>query len=677
MKLKNIFVIIIFCFSIYAFSQPVAKDVSQISSEEEFRRGVLAYYRGAFNEAVLQFEKALSFAPSDNRVLEWLGKAYYRSGLESSALKQWEYASANGYGGLLLKNRIEIVKERRIANASFDKKERYVEAGSFIGNDNGTLRFSQPISLLPNIDGTTWVVAYGSNELLKKDVNGTIISRIRGPLNGFDRPLDIVEDENKNLIISEFASDRISMLNKDGKYIKSFGKKGSKNGQLLGPQYIAIEKKSGRIYVTDFGNARVVVFDKEGKALFTFGQSNQYFTGLKAPTGIAALNSLIYVADAVLGTVYVFDTAGNYMDSLVRERTLQKPEAMKIWNNYLILADGNRVLSVDTSSGVVSEIANIGNAPANITCAMGDANGNLLVTDIVSNEVYVLSKMSELVGGFFVNVERVIAENFPNVIVDFRVENHKRQPIVGLKAQNFLVTEKNVPVAEKKLSGVAYANDSCDITIIVDRLSETKQYEKEIEIAISEISKSMNGKGRFSVISAGTIPVLEGKGNPKSFENFSASVMQNSYGQTSAVDLALRLAGNDLIVGEAKRAIVYLSSGEISSNAFDKYTYADTAAWLNNNGIVFMTVNLSQKTRPGAIAYLTRQTLGGEYYVYRPEGLLSLVDDVCNLPNGLYRITYKSNLPTDFGRAFLPVELEVYLHNRSGRDESGYFAPLQ
>jgi hypothetical protein len=40
-------------------------------------------------------------------------------------------------------------------------------------------------------------------------------------------------------------------------------------------------------------------------------------------------------------------------------------------------------------------------------------------------------------------------------------------------------------------------------------------------------------------------------------------------------------------------------------------------------------------------------------------------------------MSYTSALPTDFGRAFLPVEVEAYLMNRSGRDETGYFAPLQ
>ncbi len=39
-------------------SSPTAADRG--NAEQEFRRGVQAWYRGAFNDAVIQFEKALS-----------------------------------------------------------------------------------------------------------------------------------------------------------------------------------------------------------------------------------------------------------------------------------------------------------------------------------------------------------------------------------------------------------------------------------------------------------------------------------------------------------------------------------------------------------------------------------------------------------------------------------------
>ena len=90
-------------------------------ASEEFRRGVQAYYKGAFSESIMQFEKALAYLPNDNLILEWLGKSYYKAGLEGSALSYWKTVSSNGYGGILLENKIEIVRERRVTGDSKDK----------------------------------------------------------------------------------------------------------------------------------------------------------------------------------------------------------------------------------------------------------------------------------------------------------------------------------------------------------------------------------------------------------------------------------------------------------------------------------------------------------------------------------------------------------------------------
>ncbi len=667
---------VFFLLIFFVFAQVNVHNANQIKADEEFRRGVQAYYRGSFNEAILEFEKAVSLIPENNVYLDWLGKAYYRSGLESTALQEWNYASQAGYGGLLLQKRIEIVKERRVAQNFFDKKTRYVESGSYAGSEGKTLRFSQPMSILSEANGTIWVCAYGSNELIQIDVNGNIINRQRGPLNGFDRPMDIIRNSDGSFLVTEYAGDRISVLDSNGKYKKSFGSKGSGIGNVLGPQYMALDE-SGRLYVTDFGNARVSVFDTNGNGLFTFGRSKSNFSGFKAPTGIIIIDGLIYVADAVTGAIYTFDASGNYIRCLVKEKSLNKPEALKYWNGSIICADSNKVLAIDVSSGAISEIAKLGNAPVNIVCASSDVNGNLIVSDLKNNDVYVLTKMDQLVGGLFVQIERVIADSFPNIIMDVRVENTNRQPIVGLKAKNFLVTEKLQLVTDQKLTGASYVNNICDITIIVDRLTEAKKYTKELETCVREIAQGMNDKGTLSIVTCGELPVAELKGNPKSFLRFEASMLKNQYAKKTPVDLAIRLAGNALINAESKRAVVFVTTGETSIDSFSHYSYSETASWLNNNGIAFMSVLLNQSKKNEEIDYLTKQTPGNQYYVYRNEGLKCIASDLCALPNGHYRLSFVSKQEKNFGLSYLPVEVEVYLQNRSGRDESGYFAPLE
>ena len=54
-----------------------------------------------------------------------------------------------------------------------------------------------------------------------------------------------------------------------------------------------------------------------------------------------------------------------------------------------------------------------------------------------------------------------------------------------------------------------------------------------------------------------------------------------------------------------------------------------------------------------------------------------VVKDIIELPQGIYQLSFTSAMSTNFGANYLPLEAEVYLLNRSGRDETGYFAPLQ
>ena len=291
---------------------------------QEFRRGVQAFYKGAFNDAIVQFEKALAYLPNDNLILEWLGKAYYKAGMEGTALSYWQTVSDNGYGGLLLENKIEIVKDRRVTGDSEDKLMRLSESGSFEGNVNGVMIFLGPLSVLPNYDGSFWVTAYASNELLRISLNGKVLDRITGPLVGFDRPMDIIRLTDGNLLVSESAGDRLAVLTDKGKFIKYIGSKGRGLGNMVGPQYLA-QDSLGRIYVTDFGNRRVDVFDAEGNGLYFFGQKSGAFKGLKCPTGIAVIGDSVFVADEDAGNIYEFDRAGNYIRELVEKNTFSKP----------------------------------------------------------------------------------------------------------------------------------------------------------------------------------------------------------------------------------------------------------------------------------------------------------------------------------------------------------------
>ena len=685
---KNKKIVIAFVFSAFSFFSVFSQTTSaglysgnvrtaeEGFAAQEFRRGVQSYYRGTFNDAVMQFEKALGYMPNDSLILEWLGKSYYHSGMEGTAVKSWSKAVQNGYGGLLLKNKIEIVQDRRTGAFRSDFNARYTEAGAFSGSYGEGMVFSGPVSVLPENDGTVWVLAYGSNELVKLNINGTVVSRVTGPMNGFDRPMDLIRLEDGTMLVTESAGNRLCVLDKKGKFIKYIGKKGRAVGNLVGPQYAAQDSRQN-IYVSDYGNRRIAVFDRDGKGLFCFGAARDDFAGLKGPTGIAVAGENVYVADNIFGGIYEFDLAGNFQRILVPEKTFQHPESIRVWNEYLVVCDSNRVFSVDSGSGSVFENISAGNAPARLTCAVPDVNGNVVVSDVISNEVYVMSKMQELVGGLFVQIEKVNASKFPEVFVDVRVENRYRSAVVGLGENNFYITEQKRPVNKLKYLGSSSYSQFSDITLLIDRSRRSSEFGEQINAAVREIAASMKNRGTLKIVSASKIPALEYSGKPSGALKFDVAALKNPVSDEIPLDLALRLAANDLVNAEHKRAVVIISAGKVSLNAFEKYSLSETAAFLNNNHISVASVLLTQNACDEELDYIVSNTPGKEYYIFRPEGLSGIVGDLVDIPSGLYTFSYTSVLSTNFGEKYLPVEVEAYLLNRSGRDECGYFAPLQ
>lgn len=685
---KNKKIVIAFVFSAFSFFSVFSQTSSaglysgnvrtaeEGFAAQEFRRGVQSYYRGTFNDAVMQFEKALGYMPNDSLILEWLGKSYYHSGMEGTAVKSWSKAVQNGYGGLLLKNKIEIVQDRRTGAFRSDFNARYTEAGAFSGSYGEGMVFSGPVSVLPENDGTVWVLAYGSNELVKLNINGTVVSRVTGPMNGFDRPMDLIRLEDGTMLVTESAGNRLCVLDKKGKFIKYIGKKGRAVGNLVGPQYAAQDSRQN-IYVSDYGNRRIAVFDRDGKGLFCFGAARDDFAGLKGPTGIAVAGENVYVADNIFGGIYEFDLAGNFQRVLVPEKTFQHPESIRVWNEYLVVCDSNRVFSVDSGSGSVFENISAGNAPARLTCAVPDVNGNVVVSDVISNEVYVMSKMQELVGGLFVQIEKVNASKFPEVFVDVRVENRYRSAVVGLGENNFYITEQKRPVNKLKYLGSSSYSQFSDITLLIDRSRRSSEFGEQINAAVREIAASMKNRGTLKIVSASKIPALEYSGKPSGALKFDVAALKNPVSDEIPLDLALRLAANDLVNAEHKRAVVIISAGKVSLNAFEKYSLSETAAFLNNNHISVASVLLTQNACDEELDYIVSNTPGKEYYIFRPEGLSGIVGDLVDIPSGLYTFSYTSVLSTNFGEKYLPVEVEAYLLNRSGRDECGYFAPLQ
>jgi hypothetical protein len=176
-------------------------------------------------------------------------------------------------------------------------------------------------------------------------------------------------------------------------------------------------------------------------------------------------------------------------------------------------------------------------------------------------------------------------------------------------------------------------------------------------------------------VSASETPVRERIGESASAQ--AAAARNGNYGPYWRFDLGLRLAATDLLAGEKKRAVVFVSTGELGELSFEQYSLSELSAYLANNGIIFNVVLVGDGPAGDELVYLCEETGGEIAHLYQPSGVGPSIQSITAKGSGSYALSYRSSLQTNFGRDLLPIEAEVYLIERSGRDRINYFAPIQ
>jgi DNA-binding beta-propeller fold protein YncE len=648
-------------------------DMAAVRGEEEFQRGVRAYHQGRVSQAILAFTESLSHQPQDPRTRVWLGHAYYRSGFEDAALSQWDYAGRLGADTAYLRFLRQVVEDRRNVDLAGERDRRYVVAGELSGTPGNIRIFSRPTSLRPRPDGSFYLTSFATHEVLILDVNGVSTRQLSGGVLGFSQPYDIMPLPSGDLVVSEFGADRLVRLSPGGRRITEMGSRGTGAGELLGPQYLAVDD-GGFIYVTDWGNRRVSKFSSEGEFLLSFGRRTPGFAGFSAPTGIVAFRGSVYVADARRRSVAEFDESGNFIREIA-DIGLERPEMLSVYDaRRLLVADGNRVALLDVDHELLEPVSTENALGGRLTGAVLDQNGNILVSDFEEDQVYFLSESSTLFSGLFVHVERVIAEDFPRVFVELSVADRLGNPIVGLRNSNFLAMENGRRLDDLQLVGAPDQESQTSFSLLIEGSPGVVSRHPELQEALEGTLGAMGADDRRNIVLAADSPVaFTGAESSRSLYSRHSGVATTDW----YFDLGLRDAAMGLLTHPQRRAIVFFSSGSLPDHAFDRYGLPETAELLKNNQISFSVVYLSPSASSLELDYLVRETGGSSAYVYQEEGVRPVVDAARRVPGGRYLLRYNSTSQTDFGRAYLPLVFETYLFRKSGRGELGYYPPLE
>jgi sugar lactone lactonase YvrE len=169
----------------------------------------------------------------------------------------------------------------------------------------GAGMFVTPHGIFVDADGNLWVTdgagAPGKgHQVFKMNPDGKVLLTLGkagvtgdGP-DTFNRPSDVYIAPNGDIFVADGhggeSNARIVKFSKDGKFIKTWGKKGTAHGEFEQPHALAMDSK-GRLFVGDRGNNRIQIFDQNGTFLEEWKQFGR-------PSGVYIdRNDVLYVAD--------------------------------------------------------------------------------------------------------------------------------------------------------------------------------------------------------------------------------------------------------------------------------------------------------------------------------------------------------------------------------------------
>jgi DNA-binding beta-propeller fold protein YncE len=181
----------------------------------------------------------------------------------------------------------------------FDSKGKLLSsfgAGMFV--------FPHGITIDP--DGNVWVSdGRGRNgkghQVFKFSPDGKVLMTLGkagvagdGP-DTFNQPSAVAFGHNGDIFVADGhdagTNARIVKFTKDGKFIKTWGKKGMGPGEFDAPHALALDSK-GRLFVADRGNSRIQIFNQDGEFI-------EQWTQFSRPSGLFIdKNDVIYVSDS-------------------------------------------------------------------------------------------------------------------------------------------------------------------------------------------------------------------------------------------------------------------------------------------------------------------------------------------------------------------------------------------
>lgn len=176
-------------------------------------------------------------------------------------------------------------------------------------------RMVRPYGVAVDSKGRVMVADTPQHIVFVFDIDNKSLSFLgaKAPAN-LDSPVGVAVDEQDRVFVSDSKLHQVTCFAPDGSLVAVFGAK-----DLQRPAGVAVDNPLRRLYVTDVEGRRIAVFDLDSfKLLQYFAETkdsdDDKSGALTNPNSIAIdPDGLIYVTDAIVPRVFVYDTDGKFV----------------------------------------------------------------------------------------------------------------------------------------------------------------------------------------------------------------------------------------------------------------------------------------------------------------------------------------------------------------------------
>jgi DNA-binding beta-propeller fold protein YncE len=195
----------------------------------------------------------------------------------------------------------------------FDKNGKFLQAWPDV-----VLKSSHGIRV--DNEGNIWGVDVKGHVVIKYSPDGKVLmvigNRQGTPGNNdskdaFNEPTGVAFRPDGSFYVSDgYVNSRVALFNKDGEYVRHWGKKGTGDGEFNLSHDVALDTK-GKVYVADRTNKRIQVFDEDGKFITKW-------TDIGSPWGLiyCKKENCLYMCDGVENRVVKLNLDGQVLGVL-------------------------------------------------------------------------------------------------------------------------------------------------------------------------------------------------------------------------------------------------------------------------------------------------------------------------------------------------------------------------